>query len=309
VWKNEKIFIAIPAFNEYFTHITVEDAFEKADKPESIHFGIFNQKTNSKSFEDFSQYKNVRCVNAQYDKPLGVAMARLIASSLHDDEKYFLQIDAHTIFAKNWDSVLKKDLNLLLKHIKKPAISQTCAWHDVSVYYDEHKEYIKNFNGVDAFPFFPQKGQPITCPDKSRINEEKFLGKFLEHHLSLGCSGLFTLSNFIYDISYNPFIIFNPEQEFTALRACTRGYRFFSSETSMISTLTKQEINGFSKDTYKDDRKFYFEELDKDKVGMTEYIYGKKFGFYGAPDAEAYQDYLNRSKIDFNTSNVYGIKY
>ena len=37
---NENIFIAIPAFNEKFTHITVEDAFAKADNPENVYIGI-----------------------------------------------------------------------------------------------------------------------------------------------------------------------------------------------------------------------------------------------------------------------------
>jgi hypothetical protein len=309
MWRNKKIFIAVPAFNEYFTHITVEDAFKKADKPENIYFGIFNQKTNSNNFEDFTLYKNVRCINANYEKPLGAALGRLIASTLHDDERYFLQIDAHTIFAKGWDSVLINELDMLLKHVEKPVISQTCAWHLVSIYSDPEKKYINNFMGEKSYPFFPQKGKPITYEDKTRINEEKFLGKFLEHHLCLAGSGIFSLSDFIYEISYNPFISFSPEQEFTALRSCTRGYRFFSSEISMISTLAKNKIDGFNELDYPDDRRFLSSELDIDKVSMNEYIYGKKFGFYGAPDLESYQDYLLRSKINFNTSNVYGIKY
>jgi hypothetical protein len=312
MWKNRKIFIAVPAFNEYFTHVTVEDAFEKADKPENIYFGIFNQKTNSNNFEDFTSYKNVRCINAIYEKPLGAALSRLIASTLHDNERYFLQIDAHTIFAKGWDSVLINDLNLLLKHVEKPMISQSCAWHQVPIYSDPDKKYIKNFDGVPAYPLFPEKGKPATHQDKTRINEEKFLGKFLEHHLCLAGSGLFSLSDFIYEISYNPFISFSPEQEFTALRSCTRGYRFFSSKRSMISTLGKNETDGFNELDYPGDRRFSFlelDELDKDKFGMIDHIYGKKFGFYGAPDLESYQDYLLRSKIDFNTSNVYGIQY
>jgi hypothetical protein len=77
----------------------------------------------------------------------------------------------------------------------------------------------------------------------------------------------------------------------------------------MISTLAKNKIDGFNELDYPDDRRFLSSELDIDKVSMNEYIYGKKFGFYGAPDLESYQDYLLRSKINFNTSNVYGIKY
>ena len=220
-----------------------------------------------------------------------------------------MQIDAHTIFAKGWDSALLSDLDLLLRHVEKPVISQSCAWHHVSVYSDPEKKYINNFDGVPAYPFFPEKGKPATHQDKTRTNEEKFLGKFLEHHLCLAGSGIFSLSDFIYEISYNPFIYFNTEQEFTALRSCTRGYRFFSSKRSTISTLGKNETDGFDELDYPDDFRFLTSELDHDKTESSEYIYGKKFGFYGAPDLESYQDYLLRSKIDFNTSNLYGIKH
>ena len=63
----------------------------------------------------------------------------------------------------------------------------------------------------EYYPVGNTKGKPATHQDKTRTNEEKFLGKFLEHHLCLAGSGIFSLSDFIYEISYNPFIYFNTE--------------------------------------------------------------------------------------------------
>lgn len=64
-----KIFVSIPAFNEMFLEQTVEDLFHKAHIPERVFVGIFNQKSNDKTFEDFSRFKNVRVMNVHCDIP------------------------------------------------------------------------------------------------------------------------------------------------------------------------------------------------------------------------------------------------
>lgn len=293
---NEDIFIAIPAFNEKFTHITVHDAFAKADKPENVYIGIFNQKSNNLEFEDFSGYKNVRCINVRYEKPLGNGLARLSAASLLENEEYFLQIDAHTIFAKGWDTTYLNDLKILLRHYDKPLISQSLAWHREADYFENDQAYIKNFKGIKAYPLH-KEGDVKTHPDHSRESEEKILGKFLEHYLAYGCF-LFGQSKFLYDISYNPFILLDPEQESTALRASTRGYRFFSSDITPISTLGKGEDGGFTEEKYGDDYKhgfikYSFDQMMKGSYGKSFYA-GKNFGFWGAETKELYDEYFKK---------------
>jgi hypothetical protein len=277
---NDNIFIAIPALNENFTHITVEDAFVKADNPENVYIGIFNQKTNNSQFEDFSKYKNVRCINVRYEKPLGVGLARMSAATLLKNEEYFLQIDAHTIFAKGWDTIYLNNLKILLENYDKPLISQSLAWHREMDYFENDKSYIKNFKGRKAYPLY-REGKVKTHPDYSRESEEKILGIFLEHHLCYG-GGIFGQSKFLYEICYNPFLIGDPEQEYTALIALSRGYRFFSSDITPISTLSKNEDGGFTKEKYIDDIKYfpltYFEERMSDlgKLGFWNVIENKK---------------------------------
>ena len=62
----DTIFIAIPALNEYFTDITIQDAYKKAKYPSNIFFGIFNQKTKGYKFEDFSKYPNNYIIKPNY---------------------------------------------------------------------------------------------------------------------------------------------------------------------------------------------------------------------------------------------------
>ena len=295
-----QIFIPIPALNEKFTEITVKDAYEKADKPENIYFGIFNQKTNSSEFENFSQYKNVKCVNVSYKEPLGLGLARLAAATLLENQDYFLQIDAHTIFAKGWDTHLIEDIELLSRHFEKPLISQSIVWHDVNVYLGDDQNYIKNFSGDKAYPLH-QEGEIKTHPDTSREQEEKLFGKFLEHYLCYGGGGLFGRSEFLYEISYNPFVMFDPEQELTALRASTRGYKFFSSDKTVISSLAKDKNTGFTKEQFPDDRLYSFNQYSeltkKCANSVLSYYYGERFGFWGAENKEVYNEYNKKKKI------------
>ena len=303
----DTIFVAIPALNERFTQVTIQDAYEKAKYPSKVFFGIFNQKTNESKFEDFSEYPNVRCANVSYEEPLGVGLARLACATLHNDEKYFLQIDAHTIFAKDWDSILVENIKELKKYCDKPLISQSISWHGEEAYFDPEKKYINNFMGEKAYPLSAREDGLSTHVDKSREDEEKIFGKYLEHYLCYGGGGLFGDSKFLHEISYNPFILFCPEQELTALRASTRGYRFFSSDKTIISTLGKHPENGFTKEKYSDDRLFAFNGvLEAKKIYGNfgyDYLYGKKFGFWGAENKEKYDEYVRISNNHFEEND------
>lgn len=305
--NSDTIFIAVPALNEYFLEETVADAYKKAKDPSKIYFGIFNQKTEGDEFENFSDYPNVKSVNISYKEPLGVGLARLGSSTLHDQQEYFLQIDAHTIFCKDWDAILVEDFKQLKKYCDKPLISQSVAWHGEEVYCDPEKQYINNFAGEKAYPLCAKEDGLNTNADTSREDEEKIFGKFLEHYLCFGCAGVFGDAKFLYDVSYNPFVPFNPEQELTALRASTRGYRFFSSEKTVMSTLSKNEELGFTKEKYLDDRVFAFNGyLESRKIYGNwghDYLYGKKFGFWGAENKEQYDQYLEKSNNNFEEND------
>lgn len=306
-FDNEDIFCAIPAYNESYIYQTIENALDRASRPDSVFFGIFNQKSNGKKFEDFSSIKNVRSIEASYNEPLGASYARLSATMLHKGEKYFCPMDAHVLFAQDWDSILIENYNLLKQHIDRPALSQSIPGHSKSVYdSDKYKNHVVTSK---AYPLtLNDHGE--TTPDKSRDNEDKFLGKFIEHGLLMGCAEFFTGSEYIYEVSYDPFIMYNPEQEISALRAGSRGYRFFSSGESVMSHLGKVGADsGFDKDSYRDD--FFWKynmdhEYSKD-VYRTAYsiaafasLIGSRFGFYGASSKMSYDEYCSRMPVDYS---------
>ena len=46
-----------------------------------------------------------------------------MAQTLMNDESYFLQIDSHTVFEKDWDEYLLNYLKIIKKNHSKPVIS------------------------------------------------------------------------------------------------------------------------------------------------------------------------------------------
>jgi hypothetical protein len=90
----------------------------------------------------------------------------------------------------------------------------------------------------------------------------------------------------------------DPEQEITALRASTRGYRFFSSDITPISTLGKGEDGGFTEEKYKDDIRYEFLKYNFDQIRKSwhgkRFYQGLNFGFYGAETKELYDEYFKK---------------
>ena len=53
----------------------------------------------------------------------GPCWARANAQTLLQDEEYFLQVDSHTVFEKDWDEYLIQYIQTIKKHANKPVIS------------------------------------------------------------------------------------------------------------------------------------------------------------------------------------------
>lgn len=112
----ERIFVAIPSFNDDELLPTLRDLYEKASDPSRVHVGLAIQD-DSKTF-----YKSVikelpkispnirhlfkKVVSKTASKELGVGRGRAMAHSFYNEEEYVLQIDSHTMVTKYWDQLL-----------------------------------------------------------------------------------------------------------------------------------------------------------------------------------------------------------
>ncbi len=307
--RKDTIFITIPAFNELFITDTIEDAINKAGKPENLSFGIFNQKTPGKEFEDFSTYDNVRYVNAYCPFPLGANLARLNASLLHIDEEFLCPIDAHNFFVKDWDQIMIENYRILEKSgIEKPMLSQSIDGHPVECYLDESRMHQKTMVSTNGYPLkFKVNSSRLfeIVQDNSREDErisDSGIGKFIEHYCMYTGGEVLVSSDFIYEVSYDPRISFFSDMQSSSIRASTRGYRMFSSGKTVMSSLGKDMNNQIFCDDhnvdYDENKDLLVHQLQNRMFlnGIKDESYakimnGEILGWYGAPDIDSFNIY------------------
>lgn len=291
----ETIFIQTASFNEKEIYNTVRSAFEKAEFPERIYFGLYDQRTDS-LFEDLSDIENVTHVKVTCSFARGIGLARLNSMMLHQEQDYCLQIDAHTIFDKNWDSNLILDYKKLKFITDKPIISyRTKFWerdnnnniifynvdnHSPLVINEDDKHfYMKTFDTIPSYP--------------------------MEHYLSSG-GFVFTELNFFKDFLPDPRVAFAGEEHLLALRACSRGYRIFVTQDPYLWHMGKNDedrADPNSWNAYSHFRRNFdldFGTIISDKsTRIGKILRGEILGYYGAPDIDSYNEYIDKLGFDY----------
>lgn len=109
---NRTIYISIPSTEDREILNTVRSAITMAEDPSRIFIGIsFFDKTDD-LFLDIKKLNNKNIV-CEYNKltedsfnEMGTGNGRYRAAKLYSGQDFILQIDSHTLFAKNWDTLL-----------------------------------------------------------------------------------------------------------------------------------------------------------------------------------------------------------
>lgn len=126
--EQEEIFVSIAAYLDLDTKNTILDCLEKARNPERIVFGVCwqyddNIQVPADYLEILQAKAKVQTRKFFYTESKGPSWARKQASKLYNGETFFLQVDAHLRFIKDWDSLLVSNLNELKKKCNHPLIS------------------------------------------------------------------------------------------------------------------------------------------------------------------------------------------
>lgn len=166
--KMKSIFVAIASLDDNELVPTVLNAFEAAENPDRVFVGVSllaKEKWRAKDFikETKKFSKNIRFESFKLDKKtwhmLTVGNGRQRAMDLYKNEDYFLQVDSHTLFAKNWDSHLismHKDAVDFVKN-DKVVLTAYAGYYDYSdsgerQFRDPRRETVEN--GWLHFPHF-----------------------------------------------------------------------------------------------------------------------------------------------------------
>lgn len=276
------IFISIASYRDPELQNTIRSAIDNAVYPDELYFAVVLQEFEKKE-PDLSWVPNLSIIKMHPRDARGAGFARAKAMSLYSGQEYFLQIDSHTRFEKNWD------LLILDQYEKAQDISKNKKIILSSFPPPFHVES----NSKVSFPT-KSKEHPSTpmkqVPHLNRRNEwtakrvefsDKTM-KYPEQSSTVLAGFLFATGNIVNDIPYDPDISFFGEEICFAMRAWTRGWDIYSPSIKIVYHFySRANYDKIWKD--RNIRKLSWKEIESlSKEKQKRVLCGIEEGVYGA---------------------------
>ncbi len=311
-----KIFVSIASYCDELLFFTIKDCMDKANKPENIFFGIVDQNEATQRAEiDGLDFKNqIKYVYINNIDTFGVSWARNIAFSLLDGEDFLLQIDSHMLFEKDWDLTLINQYNNLKMISQKPII----ITYPYDFSFDENSNPTFNKpSGKSVLVLRPHPDTPLE-KDSARIRfraEHKYTdAPVLGCHIAGGF--IFTSSDFIEEIPYDPFLYFVGEEQSLSIRAYTRGWDIYHPIwIPLYHQYKNKKIEYLSQHWNKDanDKRVlssaHLTNRTIKRVNRLLYGDGMKNSVYGLGSVRTMDDFIAFSGIDYKNKTINKIEF
>lgn len=215
------IFIQIPSYNDLELSKTVASAIDSCSESSKLHFGISNC-VHEDGVIDYPICKSPHKISIRTSiapEAIGVGESRYVANSLYDGEKYYLQIDAHMRFAKNWDLGLISSFDQYVDAgIKKPLVTM----YPASYWYDDSMNEMRDVNNTITRVAFIEKFEDFKTtnfPHQTAVGTNNLCG----YTPSVSGASIFTTGDFAL-VKPNRKIAFWGEEILIAARAFTNGF-------------------------------------------------------------------------------------
>ncbi len=225
------IFISIASYQDPLLVSTIFSAYENAENKNDLIFSICDQSDNTIDIHGvtFSDQIHYDHVDPLFSK--GPCWARHRAQSFFNEEDFFLQVDSHTQFAPEWDSIFIKQLEKISanqeidEYFKKPIITS----------YPRSFKVLDFEKGLFELNTGDKHTQVITYRKDSLFLKGSFSRQIgiptkhtdITHAILLAAGCIFTKGAFVKEIPYDPNYYFYGEELSLAMRAFTNGYSFF----------------------------------------------------------------------------------
>lgn len=285
------IFISIASYRDPELFRTIKSAIDNADNPKDLYFGVVIQD-HQRDLPDLSWVNNLSLITMHPKEAKGAGFARHIAMQLYKNQKYYLQIDSHTIFEKGWDSLCVKELE------KAKSISNN---NNIVLSYFPPPYFVES-NGTVSFPIkdkervpYPTKQKPCLnkrmewTAERIDFNDKTFSNP--EESSTVLAGFIFSDGKIVREIPYDPEISFFGEEICFAMRLWTRGWDIYSPSKKIVYHFYGR---GGYKKIWKDSRlrvKTWgeIEEISKNK--QMKVLCGIEKGTFGAGNVRSLKEY------------------
>ena len=290
--STDLIFVSIAAYRDPQLVPTIEDCIAKARHPERLRFGICWQHDPREDTLPFHHDDCFRILAIDWRESKGACWARSEVMKLWRGEPWFLQVDSHCRFAREWDAKLLAAMQQTGS--PKPILS-TYA----SPFTPGGEEVLTEgplqmaFQGfTDGIPYM----KPVAIPNWQYLTQPR-----RARFLSAGF--LFTPGSFVEEIGYDPDLYFLGEEAAMTVRAFTSGYDLFHPHQTIVwhdygrPTAPKH----WADHTKANEIKREWHELDsRSKRKVRRLLAGQPVESHGLGSARTLQEYETYAGLSFS---------
>jgi len=216
------IFISIASYEDPLLIKTIKDSIDKANRPDELVFGLGLQYASIPDLS-FLPENQKRIISWNPDVRPGVVRIRKMIRDLCKED-YFLQIDAHTTFAKGWDSGLVSDL-LKIQRLenndriilsKQPTESRENFVSGLGVPSKFIQHNFKNENFVHKFLFISS--------DEDRDNPQEFVKTF-----GISAGYIFANKKWVDEVEYDKYSHAIAEERYLSWTTYMNGWDVYGN--------------------------------------------------------------------------------
>lgn len=303
----DSVFVQIPSYRDHELPQTIKDAIDKASGLVRLHFGVHNCLLfggEVKVHPELPPWAKLSIKESIAPLNIGLQLSRYIANEFYENEDFYLQVDAHMRFVKNWDLKLVAMIESYRRDgIPRPLISMYPPTFTLTA----DGNTILHANPV----FYPTRISFAENPDQFT---QTLIPSQLATPMPEGCVYTASVSGgFIFadgkfaEITPNRLIAFWGEEILIAARAFTSGFDLVTATCDIVYHLYH------SGQPYELTRRHHvwvdfpaeFAELDMRSKAELERIFSTKAVGDGAlGSVRTLADYEEFAGLDFRTRTV-----
>jgi len=298
----DSIFISIASYRDPVCKETVKSIFENAAYPNKIFLGICQQNKPDEDEDckiNNENNPNIKIIRIPHFEAKGPTWARYLCSTLWNGEEYFMQIDSHTKFIKNWD----------IKCIKmiKDIINSSASKKPILSHYPRELTDLNSYNEKNQYQvpricqsFWNNRGMLSFLAAETIDTKNK---SYQTPYIAGGM--IFGPSEYLLEVPYDPNLpyLFIGEEILHSIRSFTYGWDVFTPIENIIfheytrkdkvkiwtDNPTYSNLNAFEK------VKYYIGLVDKQKLN-SEML--NNLDKYGLGKQRTLEDFYKYAGID-----------
>lgn len=223
------IFVSVASYRDFYCSRTLESLYTNARFPENVYVGLCIQNADGDqdchlpdSLKKFQS--NVRTIRLNHFEAKGPTWARYLCTTLMNNEDYFLQIDSHTLFEKDWDV----KCIFMVEDIKKNTTSKDVVLSHYPPSYEDYGKQDRDKKIVDTLcqSFFNDQGM-VSFLGAEPVDTRIY--KYVQTpHIAAGM--FFCEGKCIKEVPYDPHLpnLFVGEEILHSARVWTAGYDIYT---------------------------------------------------------------------------------